>query len=196
MLTSLNDFVDIKGYEGLYSVSKKGDIYSYPKYRHKGKLLKKYLRKDGYEEVGLSKNKKRKTFSVHRLVGAGFIPNPEKLPEINHKDGNKQNNLYSNLEWATSSENQIHAIKNGLQKFTEKHRITAIKTGKINGLKGRGKPKKGKLSTLQIEDITIKYSSGISARKLGLEYKVDKGTILSAINKIALCYKNTKGKHV
>lgn len=159
-------------------------------------MLKKHIRDNGYEEVGLSKNKKRKTFLVHRLVASAFILNPKNLPEINHKDGNKQNNLYTNLEWVTSSENQIHAIENGLQKFTEKHRIAAIKTGRLNGLRGKGKPKKGKLSTLQIEDIIAKHNSGISARKLGLEYKVDKGTILSAINKIALCYKNTKEKHV
>lgn len=58
---------------------------------------------------------KMKTYSVHRLVAIAFLENPNNLPEVNHKDGNKQNNHFSNLEWCTRLYNQRHAIANGLK---------------------------------------------------------------------------------
>lgn len=178
-------FRQIEGYEGLYAISNKGRVYSYEKYRHNGKFLKQNKRKDGYMEVGLSIDKKRKTFSVHRLVAKAFIPNIDGLPEVNHKDGNKANNNIDNLEWVTSSENQIHAIKNGLQKFTEKHRRAAIDTGRKNGLKGKGKPKMKlrKLSEYQEVEVEKKYKNGRSMRSLGKEYGVDKGTISNILKR-------------
>jgi hypothetical protein len=54
------------------------------------------------------------TCDVHRLAAKTFIDNPDNLPEVNHKDGDKLNNSMSNLEWITSSGNKIHAYKNGL----------------------------------------------------------------------------------
>lgn len=65
--------------------------------------------------VKLSKQGQRTHISVHRLVALSFIPNPEKKPQVNHKDANKGNNHVSNLEWATSKENIRHSIDNGLQ---------------------------------------------------------------------------------
>jgi predicted XRE-type DNA-binding protein len=65
-------------------------------------------------KVGLYKNKKRFTRCVHRLVAIAFIPNPENLPEVNHKNGVKPNNFDYNLKWCTKSENQQHAYDNGL----------------------------------------------------------------------------------
>lgn len=67
--------------------------------------------------VCLSKSKTHKNYKVHRLVAETFILNQKNKPEVNHKDGNKSNNNISNLEWCTSSENQIHAFKTGLQKI-------------------------------------------------------------------------------
>lgn len=176
-------FRQIKGYEGLYAVSNLGRIYSYEKYRHNGKFLKQNIRKDGYMEVGLSLNKNRKTFSVHRLVANAFVENDMNLPEVNHKDGDKANNIASNLEWVTSSENQIHAIKNGLQKFTEKHRVTAAETCRKNGKRNKGKPnmKLRKLSNEQEAEIIESHKNGISMRKLGEKYNVDKSTISNII---------------
>jgi hypothetical protein len=61
-------------------------------------------------------NKKYQKFTIHSLVAIAFILNPENKKYINHKDGNKQNNYYSNLEWSTFSENMIHAYEYGLIK--------------------------------------------------------------------------------
>ena len=72
-------------------------------------FYKKYLQVDLW-------NKKVKTYRVHRLVAETFIPNPNKLPQVNHKDGNKQNNCVYNLEWITNYDNIQHAVKNGFFK--------------------------------------------------------------------------------
>ena len=68
-----------------------------------------------YWRVGIQINNKRKCFSVHRLVATAFIPNPNNLPQINHIDGNKDNNHVSNLEWCDNGYNQRHAMEHGLK---------------------------------------------------------------------------------
>lgn len=69
---------------------------------------------NGYLQVSLNSNGKRKNFYVHRLVAISFIPNPNKLPEVNHIDGNKSNNSVNNLEWVTSNDNKRLAAETGL----------------------------------------------------------------------------------
>ncbi len=71
---------------------------------------------EGYMQVNLFKDKKCKTFQVHRLVATAFIPTLNKRLQINHKDSNKSNNNVDNLEWCTPSQNQIHAYQKGLRK--------------------------------------------------------------------------------
>lgn len=71
-----------------------------------------------YWRVAIQINNKQKHFAVHRLVAQAFIPNPNNLPQINHIDGNKDNNHVSNLEWCDNSYNQIHAFNIGLQSRT------------------------------------------------------------------------------
>lgn len=94
---------DIIGYEGLYEISSLGRIKS-----NKGFLsIQKAI--NGYMLAHLWGNNIRKSKLVHRLVGLAFIPNPDMLKEINHLDGNKGNNVYSNLEWTTRSKNQKHS---------------------------------------------------------------------------------------
>lgn len=128
---------DIEGYEGLYQISnlgnvksldrtqiqKRGDLYYNKKY--KGQIIKSHLTHRGYCAVGVTKHNRHKNFSVHRLVARAFIPNPENKPEVNHIDGNKQNNRVDNLEWNTSSENLKHAYNNKLKTCTKKHREVA-----------------------------------------------------------------------
>jgi hypothetical protein len=71
-------------------------------------------KKSGYRFVGLHKNQQVSYKHVHRLVAEAFIPNPENLLEVNHKNGNKADNNASNLEWTTRSANAQHAMDNGL----------------------------------------------------------------------------------
>ena len=104
---------DIKGYEGLYQVSNFGNVMSLNYYRSgKPKLLKPGKTKNGYLLVTLYKNRKRKSYKVHRLVAEHFIPNPDNLPEINHKDENKQNNSVDNLEYCTHEDNINYGTRN------------------------------------------------------------------------------------
>ena len=107
----------IKGYEGIYEVSNKGRVKTLDKFFdwandikifHKGRVIKNQTDADGYEILGLSKNKIRKTAKVHRLVAQAFIPNPKKKPHVNHVDNNRKNNNVFNLEWVTPSENSAH----------------------------------------------------------------------------------------
>lgn len=104
---------DIEGYEGLYQVSTLGRVKSLARERvSKDKILKSSGVR--YKLVCLYKSGIVKYVKVHRLVANAFISNPENKPQVNHKDGNKFNNSVSNLEWATSKENCIHAVQTGL----------------------------------------------------------------------------------
>lgn len=110
----IEEWKDIAGYEGSYQVSNTGKVKSLARFRRsKGsgiapvaeKLLTLNTDKDGYKEVALCKNNKLRYFRVHRLVATAFIPNPDGLPMINHKDENPANNYVENLEWCTNSYN-------------------------------------------------------------------------------------------
>ena len=96
---------DIVGYEGLYQVSNLGTVKSLPKYCgvrwDNGRILKPFTNKDGYLVITLSLNGKLKHFQVHRLVAEAFIPNPDNLHCINHKDLCVANNSVNNLEWCS-----------------------------------------------------------------------------------------------
>ena len=108
------------GYEDTYLVSEYGDV----KRINTNKVLKSNPVK-GYLKIELCKDSIRKSFSVHRLVAMAFIENPLKKEQVNHIDGNKLNNHFSNLEWSTPKENTIHAIKNGLRKSSINQRRAA-----------------------------------------------------------------------
>ena len=111
----MTEWRDINGYDGLYRVNSGGDIYSV----RTNKVLKQFYRgsraDNKYLVVDLSRCGNRRTVSVHRVVAEAFIPNPNNLPCVNHKDGNKDNNCADNLEWCTYSENNYHACRTGLK---------------------------------------------------------------------------------
>lgn len=124
---------DVSGYEGYYQVSNFGHVRSCDRYVRsksgskafrRGKVLSTTIRKDGklpdgsdnyYVGVVLSREGKRKYAEVHRLVAQAFLLNTNQLPQVNHKDGVKYNNLVDNLEWCTQSENMQHALRTGLK---------------------------------------------------------------------------------
>ena len=108
-------WVDIPGYEHYYCVSNHGRVRSCPRYV-KGRngmignrILRPNISNAGYLGVSLCKNNVVKRFSVHRLVAMAFVNNEHGLPEVNHKDGDKLNNHWQNLEWCTRQENALHS---------------------------------------------------------------------------------------
>lgn len=171
---------DIRGYERLYQVSSKGRVKSLERYRERTdgvlmkineRILKLSFSHTGYLKVDLTREGKRKTFLVHRLVALTFIPNPESKQEVNHKDGNKQLNEVNNLEWHTKSENIKHAYETGLinkSKFK----------GEVNG--------NSKLSESQIKYIRDNYipkDKDFGMKALGVKFGVSQNAISKIINR-------------
>lgn len=120
------EWKDVVGYEGLYQVSNLGRVKTSfkPIKCHKNsirfgkeKILSSKIEKNGYERVNLSKDGERKTYSIHRLVAQAFIPNPNNLPQINHKDENKLNNCVENLEWCTAKYNVRESKKKAINQY-------------------------------------------------------------------------------
>jgi hypothetical protein len=112
---------DVKGFEGLYQVSNLGNVKSLERMVQgrvgmricHERILIPILSKRGYYVVRLGRGKQKK---IHRLVAIAFHPNPENKPLVNHKDGNKLNPRADNLEWSTYHENNLHAMRTGLNK--------------------------------------------------------------------------------
>lgn len=110
----------IKNYEGLYSVTEDGHIYRYV-YNRAIEVAQRKNSNNGYLLITLHKGGGVRTDAcVHRVVAETFIPNPENKKCVNHIDGNKTNNVVSNLEWVTPSENTRHAYATGLNKHKRK----------------------------------------------------------------------------
>ena len=98
----VNDFIEVSNF---------GEVKSH------GKIIKGEITSGGYCRVHISHKGVQYKFLVHRLVAEAFILNPNRLPEVNHIDGNKQNNSVDNLEWCTRSQNTSHAFKTGLRNY-------------------------------------------------------------------------------
>lgn len=155
----------IKNFEGLYKVSDTGEVLSLKRENGYGSRnedrVRKLSIKKGYVTVALSKDKKLRYFLVHRLVAEAFIPNPRKLPQINHKNGNKLDNRVDNLEWCDQAWNQTHARKNGLQ--------------------GGEKTNTAKLSERDVRAIRKLYPR-INSRELAEAFGVGQSTVCKIIN--------------
>ncbi len=113
------EWVKVKGFN--YSVSNTGEV----KNDKTNRLLKQTVSTSGYLFVQLSDGKTHMKY-VHRLVGEAFVPNPDGLPQIDHIDGNKQNNMVSNLRWVSISENRLaygneERARNRMRKVLAKH---------------------------------------------------------------------------
>lgn len=128
---------DIKGYEELYKISNYGKVFS----KIKNRILSPY-KVNGYLQIDLYRNAKRKHCRIHRLVAEAFIPNPNNHPIINHKDEDKINNHTSNLEWCTNEYNSNYGTRNSRigeknkgKKISieQKKRISKLNKGKRKG---------------------------------------------------------------
>lgn len=121
------EFRNIKGYEGLYQVSNYGRYKSFIKCSSHPiipRIMKVSYNHKGYLTVHLFD----KYLTCHRAVAEAFIPNPNNLPQVNHKDLNKENPKADNLEWCTNAENQKHSWQNGARNVEHMLNATSKKT--------------------------------------------------------------------
>lgn len=166
---------DIKGYEGLYQISNLGRVKSLNAYGHNlEKIMNCPKHHSGYLITIFCTNNKKKTFNVHRLVAETFIPNPNKLPQVNHKDENKLNNCVDNLEWCTRQYNCNYG--------TRKDRIANHTRVKVNQYDLSGKFIKTWNSITEICQKLNCSSSGIVNCCKG-KYKTCNGYIWKYANK-------------
>lgn len=150
----------IAGWED-YSVSDSGLVYSH----RRNRLLKIWDVKGEYPRATLNKGNKKKSFTVHRLVASAFIENPLNKKTVNHKDGNKNNCHVSNLEWATMSENMIHAVNTGLFK------VPYLGQGEIHP--------SAKLSNVDIEMIKVLVKHDFTMEQIAARFHVHQTHISS-----------------
>ena len=149
---------DVIGYEGLYEVSDTGKVKSDSTAKFLwGKELKAQNHK--YLRVCLKgRETKSEWKTVHRLVAIHFVPNPDNLPYVNHKDGNKLNNNDWNLEWTTPKGNAEHAVSERLYKIGEDN----------------GRAKLTERNVFEIYDFLLKK---VKSEDIAEKYNVSKGTI-------------------
>lgn len=131
----------------MYSISSHGRIMSHnrivnthtprvgiTKKMHNGKILNNFSNGKGYRYVTISINSVRKNYYIHILTATYFCDNQFNFPEVNHLDGNKENNYYKNLQWCTKKQNMHHAAKNGLMQ-AGKDKYNSIKVINVKTLK-------------------------------------------------------------
>ena len=174
-------FLPVTGYEGLYEVGACGTVRSIDrtvtgrdgvKYPFKGRTLKPSTHKDvEYLVVSLWQNNQGNSFYVHRLVAMAHVPNPLGLPEVNHKDGCRVNNLKTNLEWVTSSENSDHAIELGLRTYTTRLTKDEFVECLFSVINGESYAVLTKRVPYQVPFLSVKLRK--IAKELGLEADLD-----------------------
>ena len=128
----MEEWKDIKGYEGLYQISNTGLVKRILSIKCKTeRILQQGTQKTGYNYVNLSKNNKTCTKRVHRLVAEAFIPNPLCFSEVNHKDEDKSNNNVENLEWCTREYNLNYGARSKKFSRTRGKAVQCIETKHI-----------------------------------------------------------------
>ena len=115
---------DIEGYEGLYQVSNEGRVKSV----RRNLILKPRDNNRGYLMVDLYNEGRMKHGQIHRLVANAFIENPNNLPQVNHKDEDKTNNMVENLEWCDASYNNNYGSRNQRASNTQRNNLKRSKT--------------------------------------------------------------------
>lgn len=129
---------DVLGYEGLYKVSDRGNVYSVVRKDARGnkiggRMLKPSPNTGGYLHLQLCKNGIREDKLIHRLVLEAFVENPNNLPDVNHRDEVKTNNELSNLEWCDARYNNNYGtrIERFTQTLSKKVRAVNVETGEV-----------------------------------------------------------------
>ena len=159
----MEEWRSIPGYPG-YEASNLGRIRSLRS--GEARILKQHKSQKGYLRANIKhENGKRHCQNVHRFIALAFIPNPEKLPEVNHINGIKDDNVVENLEWCTSSENHLHA-----------YRVL----GKKSAVKGKHFNREAKLSPTEVRIIRT-TSLGLS--ELAEYFGVDQSTVFNVRKK-------------
>lgn len=148
---------DVLGYEGHYLISNMGRVKSIK--LKKNKILNPGRNSGGYLHVSLYKNKTQTSQLVHRLVAEVFLANTQGKRTVNHINGIKTDNMVSNLEWATYSENQKHAFANGLK----------CNKGLLNGQKNG----QSKLTKDQVIEIRALCDLGVKRKDIILKMGLD-----------------------
>lgn len=166
------------GYEELYSVSSLGRVRSEMRIiefmpgRHRTvpERILSPVSMNGYPQISLHRDGRRKTVRIHRLVAEAFVPNPNNHTIVNHKDGIKDNNTPSNLEWCTVLENNVHAFETWLNATGERHHNTT-------------------LTDDQIKQIRIDYTGAYGQiSSMAREYGVTPGSIWQIVNNKSRTY--------
>ncbi len=152
---------EIDGLEEFYQISNLGRIKSLRKTNGvQNRIIKTHVDRDGYRVAGLTLNQKTINKRIARLIALAFIPNPSNLPLVNHKDGDKQNDSISNLEWCDFSYNTQHAYTNNL----------------IDNVKGT-RSHWAKLDELQARTILSLKDDHLSDSQIAKYFKVDTETV-------------------
>lgn len=169
---------DIPGFEGSYQISDHGRLKSFKELKE-GRILSTINNRGGYISVVLCRNNKaERSTRIHRLVAENFLSNPENLPEVNHIDGNKQNNHITNLEWVTRKQNMAHAVLanpniiDGMKKYNQRVRPTPLIQLTLDGI----------YVAMFMNGAAAEKATGVCARNIlqvatGAEYKPGKKRI-------------------
>lgn len=164
----------IPGWEGLYSTSDDGRVYSHRAARFLNPSMSRGQR---YLFVHLRNGNEDSHYSVHRLVALTWLgPPPSNRHQVNHRDGNRQNNSSSNLEWCTPSENVAHAWKIGLTKFTETKLAQARAAAKASQKARRI------LTSAEALNIRTRVAGGAVQSSLAVEFGVSPMTVSRIVN--------------
>jgi hypothetical protein len=164
------------GWEGYYEVDEGGDVFSMPRVTHRSdgtiqtwgeRPMRSHIGNSGYLLVRLSRPGKRVMARIHRLVAEAFIPNPENKPEVNHKNGERWDPRVENLEWVTSSENHIHAVR-------------VLGTVHVPHHRGSAAPI-AKMTESIVSDCRKAAAAGASIKGLARRHSVNAKTMRSAI---------------
>jgi len=168
-------------------ITENGEVYRLKK----GQMaLSKGYHCNGYLYTSICENKRQKHIGIHRLVAEAFIPNPDNFPQINHKDGNKQNNHIENLEWCTAEQNMRHAAQIGLIKSRQGHGkkcpvcniISLMKNGECGNCKTKEKAVKWR-----------KYNAELKEKRLKDEFSCVDSNLLNETEKMVV-EKRLKGE--